>query len=394
MFVVFERNLILGIIFSILCTSAEAAQTCDPATTVRNPISGREMMETFSDEFTSELDRHVWSPGLGSAGSANASELQWYLPEQVTTDGQGLLLLTANRRTFNGRSIVSGAINSAEGFSQLFGRFEIKAKLPKGPGTWPAFWLLPIDNSWPPEIDVVEQLGKKPSVYYGSYHSLVGDKKFGLTFEGALVPDASDTFHTYAVDWRPDKLIFSVDNKVTGTGIQNIPQKPMYMLINLAFGGAWAGPISDSTPFPSVMQVDYVKVYGYCDLLNAAAPRFLQFGKTFVLGNTFKPGGSVQISGTMAAGLDNVQSVNISAYLQSYDGKRTFAKGNTKIANLQAMQSAPFDILVSIPSSIETGYYNIKIEAFTPGSFFDPVTRKQKNSVYRGSAAVLKIGPE
>lgn len=347
------------------------------------------MTETFSDGFDGPLDRSIWSPGIGMAGTANASELQWYLPDEVSTE-DGNLVLTAHKRDYRGKSITSGAVNSAEGFAQRYGRFEARIRLPEGAGTWPAFWLLPIDNSWPPEIDIMEQLGRSPRSYFASNHNLVSGKKVGETREAPL-PASDDGFHLFALDWRPDGMVFSVDGKEAATITENIPDKPMFMLLNLAFGGSWAGPVSWWTRFPSAMAVDYVKVYQYCDLLGQGAPRFLQLGKPATSGSDLRSGGSLAVSGTVTAGREAVPGVSVSATLLTYDGRKIVAHGKAAVGDLAAGASGAYAIRIPIPEGTPADYYNLKVETISPKAFLDPVTAKPKNNAYRGSADILKI---
>jgi len=152
-------------------------------------------------------------------------------------------------------------------FSIMYGKFEMRAKLPRGQGIWPAFWLLGDDIGqvgWPAcgEIDIMEQIGKDPSHIYGSIHAPGYDKTDGYTGGGF-----SDDFHTYAVNWQPDHLEFSVDNNVYSTmwrpsGVSwPFADKNFFILLNLAVGGYWPGYPDGSTQFPQKYVIDYIRVY-------------------------------------------------------------------------------------------------------------------------------------
>jgi hypothetical protein len=157
----------------------------------------------------------------------------------------------------DGYRYASGLITSQPSFTQTYGYFEMRAKLPRGKGVWPAFWLLPADLSWPPEIDVMESVGD-PSKIYVTLHSNAAKA------EGTEVQVSPDDFHTYAVSWTRDQVIWFVD----GREVKRMPtpadmHKPMYMLANIALGGDWAGQPDASTPFPARMTIDYIRAYRF-----------------------------------------------------------------------------------------------------------------------------------
>lgn len=152
---------------------------------------------------------------------------------------------------------VSGLISSQPSFSQAYGYFEMRAEVPGGKGVWPAFWLLPADQSWPPEIDVMESVGD-PSVVYTAVHSTVEPAKGGT---GHIAPGE---FHTFAVSWDSSNVIFYAD----GRQIDQEPtppdmNKPMFMLANLAIGGDWPGAPDAATQFPVKFRIDYIRAYRF-----------------------------------------------------------------------------------------------------------------------------------
>jgi beta-glucanase (GH16 family) len=158
-----------------------------------------------------------------------------------------------------GHPYVSGVITTQPSFSQTYGYFEMKARLPSGKGLWPAFWLLPADQSWPPEIDVMESIGD-PSTVYATVHSKLGappSVKVG-------VPGSPDDFHVFAVSWDPKTVIWFVDGReVARQPTPKDANKPMFMLINLAVGGHWPGDPDASTIFPAHFAVRYVRAYRF-----------------------------------------------------------------------------------------------------------------------------------
>lgn len=143
----------------------------------------------------------------------------------------------------------------------------MRAKLPYGQGIWPAFWLLGENIGqvgWPAcgEIDIMEYIGREPNHIFGSLHAPQFDATGAFNGGGF-----SDGFHTYAVNWQPDRIEFSVDNNIYKTvqkgeagGHWPFDQK-FFILLNLAVGGNWPGYPDGSTRFPQEYVIDYVRVY-------------------------------------------------------------------------------------------------------------------------------------
>ena len=221
----------------------------------------------------------------GTSGYVNAGELQWYvnpdyrpangspaLPNPYSIQG-GILTIEATpadgtiRSTIGGQTYTSGVVSTYHEFSQTYGYFEMRAELPAGKGLWPAFWLMPSDGGWPPEIDVMEQLGKDPGTIYTTVHSKVAgaEQVAGNHFQtgaGEKVGDTSTGFHTYGVDWEPDTITWYYDGRqVFQAATPADANKPMYMIANLAVGGNWPGNPDGSTPFPADMKIDYLRAY-------------------------------------------------------------------------------------------------------------------------------------
>ena len=241
---------------------------------------------TFDDEFnklslwngkTGTWDTNYWyNPLHGNGGSLDSNgEQEWYINSNDSRTRavkpwhvqNGVLTLTGNpapsniQPLINGYQYTSGEINSYHAFSQKYGYFEIRCQLPAGQGTWPAFWLLPENGSWPPEIDILEVLGQQPSILYTSAHGEKNGQEVNYGTQ-TRVPNTSKAFHTYGVDWESDYLTWYFDGKQiyklkTPAGFD----VPMYIETNLALGGNWGGDVNNTTPFPSNMKVDYIRVY-------------------------------------------------------------------------------------------------------------------------------------
>lgn len=160
-----------------------------------------------------------------------------------------------------GKQYVSGLITTKFSFSQRYGVFEMRAKLPQGRGLWPAFWLLPRDGSWPPEIDVLEAIGDRISEAHATAHTKTRGEH-AATGVTSAVPDMSADFHSYAVEWSKDVIVWYVDGVETGRApTPRDMHKPMYMLANLAVGGSWAGAPDQTTAFPAVLAIDWIRAY-------------------------------------------------------------------------------------------------------------------------------------
>jgi serralysin len=158
-----------------------------------------------------------------------------------------------------GFDFTSGLLTTQRSFAQLYGYFEIRAQLPQGKGLWPAFWLLPASAAWPPEIDVFEQTGGERILQ--TVHMLRGAAPAETGFS-TQVEGATRDFHAYGVLWTPSQITWFVDGRATAsTSTPAGLDKPMYMLLNLAVGGALPGDPDASTAWPARLKVDYVRAY-------------------------------------------------------------------------------------------------------------------------------------
>lgn len=249
---------ILGVISIVLATMI---LTVPPARAPAGP--GGSWRLVFDDEFNgARLDTAKWSTRFpwGARTIASNHELEWYVDDAFHV-ANGMLRIRANRHRAGRFGYTSGMITSYASFSATYGYVVIRAKLPKGRGLWPAFWLLPHDQGWPPEIDVFEATGNSPNTVQMTSHyrdAAGATQQIDQTFTG---PDFSRGFHTFAVAWSRQRIIWYVDGVErfqTGTGV---PSKPMYVLVNLAVGGDTPGAPDRSTAFPSYLDVDYIRIY-------------------------------------------------------------------------------------------------------------------------------------
>jgi beta-glucanase (GH16 family) len=244
---------------------------------------GCEYLLTFHDEFNgTNLDTTKWN---SQYPSGNGGEQQFYTPDAITLQ-DGILKIAAEKHAMQGYPYTSGIITTQGTFSQQYGFFSMRAKLPKGQGFWPAFWMLPAKPAYPAEIDVFEMLGGNPSTIYMSNHWKGADQDHQKNIISYQGPDFSLDFHTYSLLWNPAELIWYVDGVEQYRTSEGIPSMPMFLLANLAVGGNWPGNPDETTSFPSSMEIDYIRAYKYqCGFGLAAGSNPME---SFIHGNTFE----------------------------------------------------------------------------------------------------------
>lgn len=288
-------------IFSLAVLLAFAGcSLSSPAQTVVNPqrSSRPERVDwklVWSDEFNgpdgSSPDPTKWTYDLGAGvfggvpGWGN-NELESYTNRAVNVQQKGgYLVITAQQENYTGsdgvaRQYTSARIKTQGLYDVEYGRIEARIKIPAGQGIWPAFWMLGNDintNTWPScgEIDVMENIGKEPSIVHGTIHGPVstGGDYFGGSGIGAHYSltgqNFSDDFHIYTIEWTPNRIQFLVDNNVYETRTPaDLPSNGtwvfahnFFILLNVAVGGGWPGNPDSTTVFPQQMLVDYVRVY-------------------------------------------------------------------------------------------------------------------------------------
>ena len=239
----------------------------------------------WSDEFDgpngSPVDSSKWSFNIGGNGWGN-NELETYTNRLANSDLEGgRLAIKAIKETFTGpdnitRNYTSARLLTKNKFSQAYGRFEARIKIPYGQGIWPAFWMLGdnIDTAqWPNcgEIDIMENIGKEPSIVHGTFHGpgYSGGNGVSAAYTLPSGQKFSDDFHTFAVEWEPNVMRFYVDGLLYKTrtpadlpaGTSWVFDHPFFIILNVAVGGGWPGNPDATTVFPQQMLVDYVRVY-------------------------------------------------------------------------------------------------------------------------------------
>jgi beta-glucanase (GH16 family) len=240
----------------------------------------------WSDEFsyTGLPDSTKWSYDVGGNGWGN-NELEFYTKADTSNAvvRNGNLYITARKQQTTtptatirlARPYTSARLVTKMKGDWLYGRIEVRAKLPIGRGLWPAIWMLPTDwkyGGWPAsgEIDIMENVGFMPDSVFGSIHT----KSFNHIIhtqktKGLFLNDLGTAFHVYAVEWDAKQIRFLVDGNVylkfdnTGNGFAEWPfDQRFHLLLNVAVGGGWGGQKGmDDTVFPRAMVVDYVRIY-------------------------------------------------------------------------------------------------------------------------------------
>ena len=272
-----------SLLVALLAATPAACQ--ETAVSTEPPAEEGAWQLVWSDEFDYEglPDSAKWSYEVGGHGWGN-DELQYYTerrPENARV-ADGHLIIEARQEPFEGRDYTSARLVSRDKGEWTYGRFEARAKLPSGRGTWPAIWMLAAGTTysntyWPDngEIDIMEHVGFDPGVVHASvhtraYHHSIGTQKSAAT----SVPTAENDFHVYAVEWTSEEIRAYVDGehyftfeneRLTdgGAGYQQWPfDQPFFLLLNIAVGGGWGGQQGiDPDVWPQQMEVDYVRVY-------------------------------------------------------------------------------------------------------------------------------------
>jgi len=235
--------------------------------------------DTFDGAAGSPVDGGKWLTETGD--NVNNHERQYYTTstDNAALDGHGNLVITARRENpanyqcwYGACEYTSARLNTSGRFTQTYGHFEARVKMSRGQGMWPAFWMLGNDIGdvgWPQsgEIDVMENVGFEPSQVHGTIHGPGYSGADGIGAGYSISGAFADDFHTFAVDWSPNRIVWSVDGTAYQTrtpadlgGDQWVFDKPFFLILNLAVGGYWPGDPDGSTPFPNTLVVDYVRV--------------------------------------------------------------------------------------------------------------------------------------
>jgi beta-glucanase (GH16 family) len=235
---------------------------------------------SWADEFNApSLDATAWTFDTGDGcpnlcGWGN-NELEYYTnrPDNIFFQ-DGKMLIEARKETFNGKQYTSTKIKTDGKKTFKYGRIDIRAKLPKGKGIWPALWMLPQNNvygGWPRsgEIDIMELVGHEPNKVYATVHYGPGPGSIQIGRNYTLAAGTFyDEFHVFSLEWKQNQMKFFIDGNLystvnsTDVGGNIYPfNEQFFFVINLAVGGNWPGNPDATTNFPQWLIVDYIRVY-------------------------------------------------------------------------------------------------------------------------------------
>ena len=270
-------SVVAGVILALVCFGSSNQRK-----TTLDPQSGWVLAwhDKFNGPAGSAPDPTKWVIENGGNGWGN-NELEYYTSrrQNIRQEG-GNLVIEAIREKYIGpdgieRNYTSARVKTQGRFSQQYGRFEARIRVPSGKGYWPAFWLLGDDISahgWPicGEIDIMEAASFKPFKIYSSLHGPGYSGGNAVTSVFTFPTDsARERFHDFAAEWAPQVVRFYVDGKLFATrtpadlpsGARWVFDHPFFLVLNLAVGGNLPGSPDESTMFPQSMLVDYVRVY-------------------------------------------------------------------------------------------------------------------------------------
>ena len=246
-------------------------------------------LSLLAAEGRAESWRLIWSDEFNGPTGAGIDTNKWTgefytaSPRNAALDSNGCLDIVALKlpaHTFN-TSYGNGAYSSArlitgKKFFVKYGRIEARIKIPAGQGLWPAFWMLGEDNAtvgWPQcgEVDIMENIGKAPDTVWGSLHGpgYPGSQSLTTAFHLKNRERFADNFHVFAIEWEENEIRWYVDGQLYerrtpadfSARKKWVFNKPFFLLLNLAVGGDWPDNPDQTTRFPAVMAVDYVRVY-------------------------------------------------------------------------------------------------------------------------------------
>lgn len=243
-----------------------------------NPKDEWKMVWSDDFDYNGLPDSTKWSfDTKGNDVSWGNYEAQFYTDKDSTNAyvSDGVLRITARLDSSGGKRYTSARLITKGKGDWLYGKFDIRAKLPSGVGSWPAIWMLPTDweyGEWPNsgEIDIMENVGYNTDTVLATAHTKIYNHILGTQVSGKIfVSQPYEDFHIYTLEWDQNEWRAYVDkvhfytHKNDGTGFGTWPyDKRFHLIINLAIGGSLGGKYGvDDLSFPKVMEVDYVKVY-------------------------------------------------------------------------------------------------------------------------------------
>ena len=268
------------LILSLLLLFIFSGFSCSSIKQAKNKsIDSNGYQLVWADEFNyfGLPDSRKWNYDTeGNSWSWGNNELQYHSENRKrnTRVAFGKLHITARKENFHGKEYTSSRLITQGKGDWLYGKIEVRAKLPRGRGIWPAIWMLPSDWHYTDgpasgEIDIMEHVGYMPDTIYSTTHSLNEDLTYSQHTESIVMNDIDEKFHVYKLEWDSNQIKMLVDDTLYFTfnnesGITDgWPfNQPFHLLLNVTVGGSWGGlkGIDDSI-FPQSMVIDYVRVY-------------------------------------------------------------------------------------------------------------------------------------
>ena len=338
---------------------------------------------SWQDEFDgTAIDPGRWTHDIGTGSQHGLdgwgnNELQYYTDRtQNSFVGNGMLTIRAQAESYGGKSYTSARLKTQGLFSQMGGRFEMRAALPTGQGFWPAFWMLPETDTYggwaaSGEIDIMEARGQQPDRVAGAIHygggwpSNIWSESVRRLPAGQTIAD----FHTYALEWDvspspalrwyvDDVLYATKTNWWSSGGAYPAPfDKPFSMLLNVAVGGNYVGPPNASTTFPSQMLVDYVRV-------STAAPPAITFNVASG-SQTQAAGGHARIAAASSVTKTGAGTVVFDA-VNTYTAPTSVDAGTLRVANAQGLSASPITVnagaTLAITATSSTGLAGVTLD--------------------------------
>jgi beta-glucanase (GH16 family) len=227
----------------------------------------------FSDEFEGQsVDSTKWGTTIHFSGALgpryhNLSYQSYTLDDDVGVS-DGLLHLRTERRPVSGREPAGffeysqGLVSTQDKFTFTYGYVEIRAKYPGGKGLWPCFWLMPQDESWPPEFDIAEYYGGPHKMHHGLAYGSSRETKWDSS--GDTETEFVNTWHTFGLEWTAGRAVWYVDGVACKTVVADyVPSVPMFVILSNGVSSRFgpSGEPDSETVFPNEMAVDYIRVY-------------------------------------------------------------------------------------------------------------------------------------
>jgi beta-glucanase (GH16 family) len=349
------------VLISISTVQIAKAQIQSPDTFHTTPPSLSTMHVTFDDEFSgATLDHTKWVASLPFLGNGGEGQSFATPDSDVPDPTDGLFRIRSDKRSFEGDAYTSGVITTHNHFSQTYGYFEMRAKMPKTTGFWPAFWLFSEYGSFPyAELDILEYYSLQPNVTTHNWHISVNGvmQNGGLYYTNPV--DMSAGYHTYGLSWEPNLVIYYVDghevNRITG---DLAPSQPMYIIANTGIPTGTRAPTS-ATAFPATFDIDYIRAYQF----NDSPPEYVPPVKLLPVqlsSYNVSPGQTLTVTESLLVGPNDIPNANMGLGITDYNGNNvTGLTGIDPSTVMKAGTTVTQSHSFVIPATAPTGWYNI-----------------------------------